>query len=467
MKTEPLIRVRPKFRPVLHPEFVPAVLWNRAYREAVGENGRGSDLAVAVERGDGTVSVVHTRILPHEGEAVAANQLYVERLVKFLLWQRGGYKVIVAGNFELGAFIAGMYSAQGKRAFDHQIMGERIYSRPMTVQSVPLDKAPEENEISRALGGHLDGCRVGFDLGGSDRKCAALIEGEVVHSEEVVWDPYFKEDPQWHLKEINDSLERAAAKLPRVDAIGGSAAGVYVNNEVRVASIFRGVPPELFEGRVRPLFLELQKKWGNVPFVVANDGDVTALAGAMSIKDNAVLGVAMGTSLAAGYVNSRGHITNWLNELAFAPVDFHPQAPVDEWSGDGGVGAQYFSQQAVGRLVPVAGIELPSEMPLPEKLIEVQKLVEAGADRAPKIYETIGVYLGYAVALYAEFYEVRHLLVLGRVLSGAGGELIVATARQVLLGEFPEVAEKVRLHMPGEQEKRLGQAVAAATLPGL
>jgi predicted NBD/HSP70 family sugar kinase len=292
-----------------------------------------------------------------------------------------------------------------------------------------------------------------------------VADGKVIFSDDVPWNPSVQADPQYHFDGIHDSLKRAAAKLPRVDAIGGSAAGVYVANEVRVGSLYRGVPREAFDSRVRRLFFELRAAWGGIPFDVVNDGEVTALAGSMALDDNAVLGVAMGSSLAAGFVTPQGTITTWLNELAFVPVDYRQDAPADEWSGDRGVGAQYFSQQAVGRLLAPAGIDLPKDMPLPVKLEHVQKLMAAGDERARRIYETIGVYFGYNIAHYADFYEVRNLLVLGRVLTGEGGDLILSVARQVMQAEFPEVAERIRFHIPDEKEKRHGQAIAAASLP--
>jgi len=461
------IRIHPQVTPPLDPGFVPASLWNRAYLAAVQQSGRAQPLAIALERADGSVSVYHTQCFPHEGDYVALNERYVERLVKFLLWQKGGYKITLAGDPRIAAFIQRVYSPSGPRAFDFHFMGERVYGAVMVVQGVSYEQVPDERETAAALGRHLDGCRIGFDLGGSDRKCAAVIDGEVVHSEEVPWDPYFQKDPQYHFDGINDTLKRAAAKLPRVDAIGGSAAGVYVNNEVRVASLFRGVPPDVFATRVRRLFFELKEAWGGVPFEVVNDGEVTALAGSMALGDNAVLGVSMGTSQAGGYVTPQGNITNWLNELAFAPVDYRADAPVDEWSGDGGVGAQYFSQQAVNRLLPAAGIELPSAMPLAEKLAEVQRLMEQGDPRARRIFETIGVYFGYAIAQYASFYDLKHLLVLGRVTSGEGGDVILSGARKVLAQEFPALAEAIQIHTPDEKQKRHGQAVAAASLPAI
>jgi predicted NBD/HSP70 family sugar kinase len=315
------------------------------------------------------------------------------------------------------------------------------------------------------LGRHLDGCRIGFDLGGSDRKVAAVQDGKVLFSEEIVWDPYFQKDPSYHHGGIMDSLRRAASHLPRVDAIGGSAAGVYVNNQVKVASLFRGVSPDDFDRRVRNLFLDLRNEWGGIPFDVVNDGEVTALAASMSLGINSVLGLSMGTSTAAGIVTADGGITTWLNELAFSPMDYRPDGPRDEWSGDVGCGVQFFSQQAVSRLLAPAGIDVPADMPFPERLKHVQALMAKGDDRAAKIYQTIGTCLGYAVAHWADFYDLRHLLILGRVTTGSGGDVILAEARRALDAEFPDLSARVQFHVPDEKEKRHGQAIAAASLP--
>jgi predicted NBD/HSP70 family sugar kinase len=454
-----MIDVSPRSRPALDPDFLPAALWTRSYLAKARQ-----DLEIAVERSGGAVAVHKTRILPHEGPAVPLNELHVERLVKFLLWQKGGFRITISGEPALAEHIRKTYSPEGRRAFDHEFMGEKVSRAPMVVEA----GAPRECTDSSSglkLGGHLKGCRIGFDLGGSDRKAAAVIDGKVVFSEEVVWDPCPAKDPEWHYREINDSLKRAAAHLPRVDAIGGSAAGIYVDNEVRVASLFRGVPPPLFDSKVRRIFFDLKKEWKGVPFVVVNDGEVTALAGSMSLKRNAVLGIAMGTSEAAGYVDPTGRLTPWLNELAFAPIDYRADAPPDEWSGDIGCGVQYFSQQAVGRLLPASGIALPGGMKLPEKLKEVQSLMDKGDARARRIFETIGAYLGYAVAHYRDFYEFGSLLLLGRVLSGQGGELILSAAKDVLKAEFPSIHEEVAFATLSERDKRHGQAIAAASLP--
>jgi predicted NBD/HSP70 family sugar kinase len=456
--------VRPKLPPVLDPGFLPAVLHNRAFREAARATGAAVPVRLALEQADGSIFHHETEVLP-AGHPLAAteNFRHVERLVKFLLWARGGWRIHLDGPATLAVELASHYRVNAAGRFDSEIIGERIYDRPIEV--VHTRELPPARATTAPLGRHWNGCRIGFDLGGSDRKVAAVIDGKCVFSEEIVWDPYFQPDPQYHFDGIMDSLKKAAAHLTRVDGIGGSAAGVYVNNRVKVASLFRGVPKEVFDARVKDLFLELRRAWNGIPFEVVNDGEVTALAASMSLKVNAVLGIALGTSTAAGFVNAEGNITSWLNELAFSPVDHRPDGPVDEWSGDRGCGVQFFSQQAVGRLLAPAGIETPADLPLPEKLKQVQKLMEQGDPRARKIYETIGVCFGYAIAHYAEFYQFDHVLVLGRVTSGEGGAVILDQAREVLRLEFPELAGRLQFHIPDEKDKRHGQAVAAASLP--
>ena len=403
--------------PCLDKDFVPATLWDREFRKAVNASGKSKDIVIAVERNPESVSIYPTVVFDNaDASELAANVRHVERLVKGLLWMRGGWKVTIAGDAKIAEELAKIYSPEGERSFDYAMMG-RIYSNRMQIVSCAYADAPKAKEPSMPLGRHLDGCRIGFDLGGSDRKCAATIDGKLVFSEEVPWDPYFEKDPQYHRDGINDTLKRAAAHLPRVDAIGGSSAGVYVNNRVRLASLFRGVPEDQFETKVKDLFIELGKEWG-VPFEVVNDGEVTALAGSMEMNANCVLGISMGTSVAGGYVNREGNITDWLNELAFVPVDYREGAPADEWSGDLGCAVQYFCQQGVARLVPLAGIELPKDMKFAEQLKEVQKLMEAGDERAAKIYESIGVCFGYTIARYCEFYDMEKLLILGRVTTG-------------------------------------------------
>ena len=457
------LSIVPRIKPPLDPSFRPAALAVRAFRAKVAASAHAQPAGIALEQADGSVFHHATEILPEDHPGAAENFEHVERLVKFLLWARGGWRIHFNGPAGIVAALQKHFQETAAGKFDSSIIGEKIFDHPIEV--VATRQLPPPRAATRPLGRHLNGCRIGFDLGGSDRKVAAVIDGKVVFSDETVWDPYFHPDPQYHFDGIMDSLQKAAAHLPRVDAIGGSAAGCYVNNRVKVASLFRGVPQEMFDRRVKDLFFEVQRAMGGVPLEVVNDGEVTALAGSMSLGKNAVLGLALGTSLAAGYVTRDGNITSWLNELAFAPVDYDPGAPRDEWSGDYGVGAQYFSQQAVGRLMPVAGIETDPKLSLPEKLKHVQSLMAAGDERARKIYETIGIYLGYAMAHYSDFYDFDHVLVLGRVTSGRGGDVIIEGAKDVLRMEFTELARRIAFHLPNEKDKRHGQAVAAASLP--
>ncbi|MFO7936559.1 MAG: ROK family protein [Kiritimatiellia bacterium] len=450
----------------LSPDFLPPAIWHRSYQALCDASPASRVLSMALERSDGTVFIHRMKVLPESHEKFPLSYKAAAGVLSFLLWQKGGTRVYVSGAPEIGEALAGDYSEAGKSAFTRDMM-TRFFLEPMKIVVCEPDEIPSATESALPLGRHMEGCRIGFDLGGSDRKCAAVVDGKVVFSEEIEWDPYFEQNPEYHYEGIADSLKRAAEHLPRVDAIGGSAAGIYVDNEPRVASLFRGVPPELYEDHVRPVFKRIRRQYEGLPFVVINDGEVTALAGAMALNDSPVLGVAMGTSQAGGYCDAAGSITSWLNELAFAPVDYCDDAPVDEWSGHAGCGVQYFSQQAVARLIPHAGIDVPDGMSLPEQLKKVQELMAQGDRRAARIYRTIGVYCGYSIAWYADFYDMKHLLLLGRVTSGSGGDLIVSTAEEVLEKEFPHLAATVKISMPDEKLKRHGQAVAAAGLPAL
>ena len=456
--------VQPKFVPPLEPEFRPAVLANRAFRNQVKASGVGVPLVLGLERESGYVSRFETAVFPEGHPRAEANLVYVERLVKFLLWQRGGWRVYVGGPRSIGEYIKQVYSPDGARKFDFHFMGEDVYEHTFTVIPCEAADVPPEREGGKPLGGHLDGCRIGFDLGASDRKVSAVIDGQAVYSEEVVWEPRKQTDPDYHYRQVTASLAAAAAKMPRVDAIGGSSAGIYIDNRPMIASLFRGIPQERF-GEIKNLFLRIRDEW-QVPLEVINDGDVTALAGAMSLEDNGVLGVALGSSEAVGYVSPQGNITGWLNELAFAPVDYNPDAAADEWSGDRGVGALYFSQQCVFRLAPRAGIEIPGGITDAEKLKFVQAKLEAGHAGATHIWQSMGITMGYAIAHYADLYALKHVLILGRCTSGRGGQIILDGANEVLRADLPELAH-IQLQLPDEKSRRVGQSIAAASLPAL
>ena len=449
----------------LDPKFQPLSLVCREMREATRDNGQ--DIVIAVERNKGYTTTYKTRIFCDGTGHDEENFKFVERIAKSLLWVAGGYKVIIAGSEVVGAKIKEAFSHGGSRDFDVNFM-EKVYEHPFEVEVRTFENAPADKSAAAPIGRHLDGCRIGFDAGGSDRKVSAVINGESVYSEEVVWFPKTNSDPDYHYAGILDAMKTAASHMPRVDAIGVSSAGVYVDNRIMAASLFIKVNEEDFDKKVKNMYIDVAKEIGeNIPIEVANDGDVTALAGAMDLNDDSVLGIAMGTSEAGGYVDPDGNITGWLNEVAFVPVDYCEEAMVDEWSGDYGCGVKYFSQDGVIKLAPYAGIELDENLSPAEKLKVVQGLMKDGDERAAAIYDTIGAYFGYAIAYYTEFYDIKHVLIMGRVTSGEGGVILLERAQEVLDKEFPELAKKIQLHIPDEKSRRVGQSVAAASLPKL
>ena len=452
------VEVSIKNLPELHKGFIPLNLFNKAYLA-----GAEKPLGIVVERANGEMASVHT-FMYGTAEMREADRYYVRRLVKTLLWMKGGFKVYITDR-ELYEYLNECFSANGNQAFDWDYFA-KIYERPFEI--VLTDTIPEAKDSPQKAGGHLEGCRIGFDAGGSDRKVSAVIDGETVYSEEVVWYPKMNSDPNYHYDGIVSALKSAASHMPRVDAVGVSSAGVYINNRTMNASLFLKVPQDKFEAKVKDIYIRaITDTFGDVPFNVFNDGDVTALAGAMSLEDSNVLGISMGTSEAGGFVDADGCITGWLNELAFVPVDANPDAMQDEWSLDIGCGVKYFSQDGVIKLAPAAGIELHEALSPAEKLKVVQGLMEKDDERAAAVYRSLGVYLAHALALYHELYGFRHVLLLGRVMSGKGGELLLESCRHVLADEYPEAAEFINIALPDEKFRRVGQSAVAASLPAV
>ena len=453
------IEYQMKHPPKLEPEFIPFGVWRQAYLK-----GATQPVAIAVERDKGRISVHHTYI--HGTQQMAeADYRYMERYVKFLLWSIGGFRVTVCGCSHIAKKLQQAYQPGGERDFDFTFFNQ-LYERDLEILDLPLEQCPVSNEVPQPIGGNLEGCRIGFDAGGSDRKVSAVIDGECIYSEDVVWYPKLQEDPQYHFDHIVEAFRTAASKMPRVDAIGISSAGVFIGNAPMVASLFIKVPRTKWD-QVKTIYDRAGAVIGDVPVLVANDGDVSALAGAMGLGKGNLMGVALGTSEAVGYVDKDQNVLGWINELAFAPVDLNSGAMQDEWSTDYGVGCKYFSQDAVIKLAPRAGIDIDESLPLAEKLKVVQDLMEKDDDRAKAVFETIGSYLAYAIMQYSQFYNIEYVMVLGRVMSGKGGDTIMAVCNRILADEFPELAAKCNVMVPDEKMRRVGQSVAAASLPAL
>ena len=441
-----------KFKPAIDKNFRPLSLELAAFRR----RAKGGTLTIVIEDADG---YNFTYRLPVTGD-VKEDYPIAERIVKSLLWIVGGNRVYVAGNGEIYRRLKADYSAAGTRAFDAAFM-ERVYEKPFEVVDGDAFGLPAENRRSVAVGNALNGCRIGFDAGGSDRKVSAVMDGEVLYSEEVEWLPKISEDWRYQYDGILTAMKTAASKLPRVDAIGVSSAGIYRNNKIMVASLFNKIPREDFDRHVKNMYLDIAAEIG-APVVVANDGDVTALAGSLDSETGELLGIAMGTSEAAGYVDGEKNLNGWLSELAFVPVDCNPGAMEDEWSGDIGCGVKYFSQDGVIKLAEMAGYRFEADLTPAQKLKVVQKMMADGGPLAGQIYHDIGVYLGYALPYYSEFYAIKEVLLLGRVTSGKGGEYALSVARERLKEEF---GSDIVLKMPDEKQRRLGQSIAAAMRP--
>ncbi len=393
------------------------------------------------------------------------NFQYLERIIKTLFWLKGGNRLLYSGPESVYNRLFDYYKSHPLGRFDAEFM-ERVYEEIFTMRHVSETEIPDEDPQVIHLGGHLDGARIGFDAGGSDMKVSAVLDGIVLYSEEIIWHPKLNRDPAYHILHIREALNKAASHLPRVDAIGVSAAGIYVDNRVMVASLFIQVSPDAFHRSIKNLFVDLANEF-HVPIVVVNDGDASALAGAMELKKTNLLGLAFGTSEAAGYIDESGALKGWLNELCFVPVSINPDAPKDEWSGDIGCGSTYFSQDAVIRLARRIGITWDSLLSLADQLKVVQKALSEGSEAAKQVFQTIGVYLAYGLKLYYRFYRMAVVLILGRVVSGQGGQVIFETTIQTLNQIAPELSNSFTIVLPEESKRRVGQSIAAASLPSI
>jgi len=348
-----------------------------------------------------------------------------------------------------------------------------------------IEELPEGLDSPQPCGKEADGCRLAFDLGKSDIKTVAVKDGEVLDSKETEWD-VTNPDPQYHFDAILKEMKNTSKCLPRIDAIGGSATGtISGDNGATWCDIFPNVPADVYKEKVVDIFRRLAVEMGgpDCPLKVINDGEVTALAAVQKIRQGNVMGISMGSSEGGGYANADGNLLGWINELCYLRLDLNPDAPTDPWTKGAhtGISHMYLGQRAPTRLAVKTGIELPENYQYPhpdmctirhETHAQCLKLVQAGLkdpateEAVKQLYETVGVYLGYALAQYCEFYQIDHVMILGRVSKGAGGDLMLATAKKVLETEFPEYAG-IQFHTADDHFKAVGQCIAAAALPTL
>ena len=194
-----------KHTPKLDPQFMPLSV---LFRDA--KNSPSKEITIALERNRGLISVFTTCIPDVDFETRFS---LCERLVKTLLWLKGGFKIYFAGDDEVGNALTKEYSNGGPRDFDFNYMAG-IYRSKFEVIVCSKDEIPAEKEDPSSVGRNLDGCRIGFDAGGSDRKVSAVIDGKAVYSEEVVWFPKLNSDPNYHYQGILEAFKTAASKIP-------------------------------------------------------------------------------------------------------------------------------------------------------------------------------------------------------------------------------------------------------------
>merc|ERR1740127_313034 len=349
------------------------------------------------------------------------------------------------------------------------------------VKIVEAKDLPAAKDTPQTCGKDASGCRLAFDLGKSDIKTVAVKDNEVLYSKETEWD-VTNPDPEYHYDAIMAALKLAKDALPKVDAIGGSATGtISGDNEATWCDIFPNVPPDVYKAKVVDIFKRMAKDIaGDVPLRVINDGEVTALAAVQKIKAGNVLGISMGSSEGGGYSNADGNLLGWINEMCYIKLDLNPEAPTDPWSKGAhrGISHMYLGQRGATKLAHKV-VEVPDNYRYPHpdmctikhedhaqclKLIQKAMADPAQEPQVRKLYETVGVYLGYGLAQYCEFYKIDHVMILGRVSKGTGGDLVLDVAKKVLEKEFPEYAH-IQFHTADDHFKAVGQCIAAAALP--
>jgi predicted NBD/HSP70 family sugar kinase len=474
--------VKPKMLPPLDKGFRPMILGKRKYLEAAKDCTDKLDWALV--RSDG-VARYTLPVFPEKSRDVAASIYLAGVLIQEMIWQRSASSMMLCGPARVCKALEKMFAKGGSYEFEALSMPNVCGhpEKPFEVKTVEkVEDLPAAKDTPQVCGKDASGCRLAFDLGKSDIKTVAVKDNEVVYSKETEWD-VTNVDPQYHFDAILDALKKAKETLPKVDAVGGSATGtISEQNEATWCDIFPNVPPAVYKEKVVDIFCRLSKEIaGDVPLKVINDGEVTALAAYQKIKAGNIMGISMGSSEGGGYCNKDGNLMGWINEMCYIRLDLNPKAPTDPWTKGAhtGISHMYLGQRGATKLAPSGGVELEATLKYPHKEMctikhenhaqVLKKIQEAMKDpekeaKVKEIYETVGVYLGYALGQYCEFYEIDHVMILGRVSKGAGGDLMLDTAKKVLAEEFPDCS-KITFHTADDHFKAVGQCIAAAALP--
>ena len=127
------INVELKNVPVLDPEFIPLMRFNRAFLADAKK-----PVGIAVERADGQMAACRT-FIHGTPEMREADCYYIERIVKTLLWMKGGFKVYVSGDERICEYLQSVYCAGGQQEFDWDYMAN-VFEHPFEV--VLADELP-------------------------------------------------------------------------------------------------------------------------------------------------------------------------------------------------------------------------------------------------------------------------------------------------------------------------------------
>jgi len=228
------------------------------------------------------------------------------------------------------------------------------------------------------------------------------------------------------------------------------------------------IPPEIVEKKGPDIYQRAAAEIGkDIPITIVNDGAVSALAGAMLVKKNKLLGMAVGTSVGMGYVDGDGNLTKLAASIWMTKIALNDDAAFDEHDTVRGVGDSYFSQNNVVRLAKQIGVDMADDLYPAEKLLIIQELMEKDDPEVRKIYEHIGCILAHTVPLFSMFYDLENIYLCGRIFSNKGGDLIVSECNRILEEEYPAVNEKTTIWLLDETTRRVGQSIAAASLPKL
>jgi len=480
-----LLIVSPKVKAPLDPGFAPVVLAKREYRNAAKDCA--DTLHFALPRACGCARG-ELKVFPEDDERYQATVILAGIMIQESIWRCGASSLQLAGPASLCQTLKTAYSKGGTYEFEADVMPkangtpDKVFE--VTVVAGPAD-LPAEKDTPQVCGKSAGGNRLAFDLGKSDIKTVAIKDGEVLDSAETEWD-VTNADPQYHFDAIVAAMKKTIANAEakgfgKIEAVGGSATGtVSANNEATWCDIFPNVPQDVYKEKVVDIFKRIAKEVaGDVPLKVINDGEVTALAAFQRINKGNVMGISMGSSEGGGYANVDGNLMGWINELCYIKLDMNPEAPDDPWTKGAhrGLSHMYLGQRgATKNAYKICEVPDNYKYPHPDMctikhedhaqcLKLIQKAMVDTPEKATDLYRTCGVYLGYGLAQYCEqHYKIDHVMILGRVSKGAGGDIMLKVAAEVLETEFPELP-KITFHTADDHFKAVGQCIAAAALP--